>query len=104
MSDDTVDSHELLRLARQGNAEALGRLLERYRSAFSRLAQRQLHGPITARVGASDLVQQTVLEDPRDFAQFRGTVEQELLAWLERILDHNLARVIRDHAGLQKRD
>lgn len=104
MNDEPSETRELLRLARQGDAEALGRLLERYRSYFGRQAERQLHGRIAARVGASDVVQQTFLEAHRDFAGFRGSAEPELLAWLECILNHNLARVIRDHLGLQKRD
>ena len=104
MSDEMSEARELLRLARHGDAEALGRLLERYRGDLGRLAQRQLHGRLAARLSASDVVQQTFLEAHRDFAQFRGSAEPELLGWLQRILEHNLARVIRDHAGLHKRD
>ncbi|MBV9125325.1 MAG: sigma-70 family RNA polymerase sigma factor, partial [Planctomycetes bacterium] len=104
MNNEPSEIQALLSRARQGDAQAVGQLLEHYRAVFHRRAQRQLHGPIAARVGASDVVQQTFLEAHRDFGQFRGAAEPELLVWLERILDHNLARVIRDHAGLQKRD
>jgi len=94
----------LLEQARQGDREALGRLLETQRAALHRLAERQLHGPITARVDASDIIQQTFLEAHRDFPQFAGLEARELAAWLQIILDHKVAGAIRDHTLLQKRN
>jgi RNA polymerase sigma-70 factor (ECF subfamily) len=95
---------DLLERARQGDREALGRLLEGQRAALHRLAERQLKGRIAARVGASDVLQQTFLEAHRCFAQFAGRDAQDLAAWLHVILDHKVAAAIRDHAMLQKRN
>src|SRR5262245_54469672 len=72
----------LLEQARQGDREALGRLLETQRAALRRLAERQLHGPITVRVDASDIIQQTFLEAHRSFPQFAGGDSRELAGWL----------------------
>jgi RNA polymerase sigma-70 factor (ECF subfamily) len=94
----------LLEQARQGDREALGRLLETQRAALRRLAERQLHGPITVRVDASDIIQQTFLEAHRSFPQFAGLEARELAAWLQIILDHKVAGAIRDHTLLQKRN
>jgi RNA polymerase sigma-70 factor (ECF subfamily) len=94
---------ELLAQARQGDPEALGRLLEAQRPALSRLAERQLVGRIAVRVAASDIVQQTFLEAHRSFPQFAGSDARDWIAWLQGILEHKLAGAIRDHALLQKR-
>ena len=56
-----------------------------------------------AKVDASDLVQQTMLEAHRGFADFRGTSEGEWLAWLRQILAHNAADFIRRYRGTEKR-
>ncbi|HEY7156994.1 MAG TPA: sigma-70 family RNA polymerase sigma factor [Gemmataceae bacterium] len=94
----------LLEQARQGDREALGRLLETQRAALHRLAERQLHGPVTVRVDASDIIQQTFLEAHRGFPQFAGLDARELATWLQIILDHKVAGAIRDHTLLQKRN
>jgi RNA polymerase sigma-70 factor (ECF subfamily) len=89
--------------ARNGDGEALGRLLEAQRSTLHRLAERQLETRIAARVDASDIIQQTFLEAHRSFEQFAGQDVRQLTAWLKGILDHKVAGAIRDHALLQKR-
>lgn len=95
---------ELLQQARQGNREALGRLMETQRPALRRLAERQLDGRIAARVAASDIIQETFLQAHRSFEQFAGQDARELTAWLHGILDHQVALAVRNHALLQKRD
>jgi RNA polymerase sigma-70 factor (ECF subfamily) len=53
-------------------------------------------------VDSSDLVQEAFLEAHRDFVQFAGSTEAELLAWLRRILARNLADTARyQTAGLR---
>ena len=101
---EVVGAKKLLEQARQGDREALGRLLEAQRAALHRLAERQLVGRIAVRVDASDIVQQTFLEAHRSFGQFAGVHARELAAWLQSILDHKVAGTIRDHALLQKRN
>jgi len=101
---EVVGAKTLLEQARQGDREALGRLLEAQRAALHRLAERQLVGRIAVRVDASDIIQQTFLEAHRSFRQFAGQDARQLVAWLEGILDHKIAGVIRDHALLQKRN
>ncbi len=103
MNEDAVTASDLLRRARQGDREALGRLLEQYRPDLQHLAERRLGGRVAVRVGASDIVQQTFLEAYRSFPQFLGAEEREWAAWLQVILEHNVAGAIRDHALLQKR-
>ena len=89
--------------ARNGAQDALGHLLEGFRQYLLLIANRQLPADIRPKVGASDLVQETFLEAQRDFAQFHGLNEDELRAWLARILLNNLANVIRQYRGTEMR-
>jgi RNA polymerase sigma-70 factor (ECF subfamily) len=104
MKDDALTPAGLLEQALRGDREALGRLLEAQREALHRLAERQLEGRIAVRVDASDIIQQTFLEAYRSFPQFAGRDARELAAWLQGILNHKVASVIRDHTLLQKRN
>src|SRR3712207_1376867 len=70
--------------------------LGRFRDYLLLLARAQLDPRLQGKVGASDVVQQTLLEAHRDAAQFRGSTSGELAAWLRRILARNLANAARD--------
>lgn len=94
---------ELLSRARQGDAEALGTLLQSYRNHLRVLAEQRLGARVRARVDASDIVQQTLLEAQRDLPAFRGELEEELLAWLNRILQNNVYQTVQQHLAVQKR-
>jgi RNA polymerase sigma-70 factor, ECF subfamily len=89
--------------ARAGSQQALGEVLEACRGYLLTVANRQLDPQVRAKGGASDLVQETFLEAQRDFAQFRGTSEAELRAWLGRLLVNNLANFARHYRGTGKR-
>jgi RNA polymerase sigma-70 factor, ECF subfamily len=77
--------------------------LNRYRDYLLLLARVQLDPRWQAKLGASDLVQETLLEAHRDAGQFRGHTEAERMAWLRAILARNLANTVRD-LRRQRRD
>ena len=93
----------LLRRCRAGETPAREQLFERYRHYLQALARAQLGRHLRTKCDPSDLVQQTLLEAHRDFAAFQGEHEPELLAWLRRILAHNLFNEAR-HFGARQRD
>ena len=93
----------LLPAAREGDAESLDRLLELYRNYLKLLARAQLRASLQVRVDPSDLAQVTLIDAHRGFAQFRGQTEQELTAWLRKILVRKLADQVKRHRS-QKRD
>jgi RNA polymerase sigma-70 factor (ECF subfamily) len=98
------DPEELLGLARAGSAPALGQLLELYGSYLVLLARLQIGRRLQGKVDAADLVQDTFLEAHRHFAEFRGTVEAELVCWLRQILAGVVANLVRRYYGTQRRD
>jgi RNA polymerase sigma-70 factor (ECF subfamily) len=88
-------SPELIESARGGSPEALGALLELCRPYLLDVANKELPEDLKAKAGGSDLVQQTFLEASQGFGEFHGSTEAELLAWLRRILLHNVANFTR---------
>jgi RNA polymerase sigma-70 factor (ECF subfamily) len=104
MSVPDADPEQLLRLARAGDGQALGQLLELYRNYLLLLARTEIGRRLQGKVDAADLAQETFLAAHRDFAQFRGTTEAELVSWLRRILAANLVDLIRRYCGARRRD
>jgi RNA polymerase sigma-70 factor, ECF subfamily len=61
-------------------------------------------GPeLRAKVGPSDLVQETFLAAHRDRAAFRGKTRAQMRAWLREMLECRLANVRRDYLVREKR-
>jgi RNA polymerase sigma-70 factor (ECF subfamily) len=94
---------ELLARARGGDQTALGLLFHLSRNYLRIVARARVHDWLQAKVDASDLVQQTLLEAHRDFERFRGATPAEWLAWLRRSLEHNAADSVRRYQGTDKR-
>lgn len=103
-NSSSVPSERLLREVRGGKAELLGPLLDSYRNYLRLLATTQIDGKLQARISASDLVQETMLGAYRDFDQFRGDSERQLLAWLRQILINRLHVFVQKQVLSQKRD
>lgn len=94
---------ELLDRARAGDAAAMERLFAFCRSYVAIAAKAEMASWLRAKVDASDLVQQTMLEAHRGLKNFRGRTEAEWLTWLRRILAHNAADFVRQYHGVEKR-
>jgi RNA polymerase sigma-70 factor, ECF subfamily len=93
----------LIDRARQGDDSARQRLFSVGRDYMGLVARAQVESWLRAKVDASDVVQQTMLEAHRDFTRFEGSSEKEWLGWLRRILSHNLADFVRQYRGTSKR-
>src|SRR5262249_55786718 len=89
--------------ARRGSAAALGQVLETCRAYLLAIANQELDAELKAKVGPSDVVQDSFLEANRDFEKFNGRTQEDLRAWLRRILLHNVANVRRQFQETEKR-
>jgi RNA polymerase sigma-70 factor (ECF subfamily) len=103
MAELVRDTERWLTAAKAGDSDALGQALESCRNYLLMVADKELDPKLKAKGGASDIVQQTFLEAQQAFARFEGGSEQELLAWLRRMLLNNVANFRRHWAGTDKR-
>lgn len=101
--DARDDIAALLAAARRGLPDALGRIFEVARGHLLQLAERELPPELRAKLGPSDLVQETAIEMQRDFARFTGTTSEECFAWLREILRNNAVDAVRHYRDRLKR-
>jgi RNA polymerase sigma-70 factor, ECF subfamily len=80
-----------------------GRMLERCRQYLLMIANEVIGPELQAKVGPSDLVQDTFLEAQRHLAIFRGKTDAELRAWLRKILECRLSNIRRAYLVREKR-
>lgn len=102
MCAESTTQH-LLILARAGDTDAFGQLLEQYRSYLWIIAHRYLDDRLRRRIDPADLVQITFLEAQRDLGSFRGQEPAAFVAWIRNILRNNLATAVARHVVTQKR-
>jgi RNA polymerase sigma-70 factor (ECF subfamily) len=81
-----------------------GAALEAHRDYLTILARMQIGRHLQGKVDPADVVQETFLHAVRDFAQFRGSSDSELAAWLRQILAARMADQVRRYCGTQGRD
>jgi RNA polymerase sigma-70 factor (ECF subfamily) len=98
------DAEQLMKLARQGDPDALGLLWEHYRGYLRLLARLQIYRRLQGKADASDMVQETFLQANLGFDDFEGQSEGQLLQWLRKILASRLAGLVRRYYQTQQRD
>lgn len=101
--DGDLSTTQLVIASKEGNNDALGRLLEQYRGYLLMLAHRYLSATLRRRVDPSDIVQLTFLEAKRDLGSFRGNSPAEFAGWLRGMLKNNVATAVTHHVTTQKR-
>jgi len=97
MMGDEAWPDRLIAEARRGDEAASGKLMELYRNYLRLVARSLIGGALKVKLDPSDLVQETFLKAHRDFAQFAGGTERELVAWLRQILVRSLANQAKHH-------
>jgi RNA polymerase sigma-70 factor (ECF subfamily) len=103
-SDIDAEMELILRSALSGDELSRQRIIESCRTYLLAIAQGYLDDPLRAKIGSSDIVQETCIKAHAAFDQFRGQSYPELLAWLRQCLANNLADVRRKYRGAQQRD
>jgi RNA polymerase sigma-70 factor (ECF subfamily) len=90
--------------AQEGDREALGEVFEKLRPYLRSRAQEQLDRQLQVKVSPSDVVQETLLEAHRGFAEFHGKSRAELVVWVQGVLNHRIQTAYRKYRGTDKRD
>ncbi len=90
-----TDFEQLLLAARQGDAAAIGCLLEQHRERLRGIAQERLPDHLHAKLSASDVVQQTYLDIHQRFPAFKGESRPSFIAWLRTSLLNHLRDEVR---------
>jgi RNA polymerase sigma-70 factor (ECF subfamily) len=99
----TTDVPSLLAQARSGCATAVARLLQEYRPFLLLLADQEIPPDVRAKVGLSDLVQDTLLSAHRGLPGFAGTTAAEFRSWLRLILAHQATNLVNHFRHTAKR-
>lgn len=102
--DARGDIRDLLDAARRGGPDAIGQIFEAAHGHLLQLADRELPAELRAKIGPSDVVQETAVDMHRDFPQFTGTTAEECFAWLREILRHNVVDAVRHYRESLKRN
>lgn len=97
------DTQELLAEARQGDSDAVNRLLERHRSALRRMVQMRLDQRVQRRVDVSDVVQDVMVEANRRLADYLGDPPMSFHLWLRQIARDRIIDAHRRHRASAKR-
>jgi len=97
------EAKSLITWAKAGDEEALGRLMDLFRGYLLTVAAGELSNQARAKVGPSDVVQDTFLEAYRVFVNFQGEGVEEFRAWLRAILRHKVTDLHDRYLGAQMR-
>ena len=80
----------LVDAARNGCERSLSEIISRLHGYLLLIANGQTHDQLQAKFGASDIVQNSLMDAYVGIAQFNGSTEAEMRAWLKSIVLHNL--------------
>jgi RNA polymerase sigma-70 factor (ECF subfamily) len=93
----------LLDGAKQGNADAVNRLMERHRDALRRMVQMRLDQKIQRRVDVSDVVQDVLVEANRRLKDYLANPGMSFHLWLRQIAKDRIIDAHRRHRASAKR-
>src|SRR6266436_7858002 len=103
MWENTSETQQLLDQARQGDAAAVERLLTAHREPLRRMIGLRLDPALAARVDASDIVQDVLLEAHRRLSDYLRNPVMPFHLWLRHIARDHLIDAHRRHRQAQRR-
>jgi RNA polymerase sigma-70 factor (ECF subfamily) len=95
MWPDQEKTVELLAGAREGDHDAVNRLMDRHRDSLHRMVRCRLNQGVARRVDASDIVQDSLLTASRRLAEYLQSPKIPFHAWVRQIARDRLADVYR---------
>jgi RNA polymerase sigma-70 factor (ECF subfamily) len=103
MASDSLDTRELLDLARGGDRNAVERLLEQHRASLRRMIDLRLDPALAGRLDASDIVQEVMLEASRRLGQYLDKPIMPFQIWLRHLAKDHIIDAHRRHRKAQRR-
>ena len=98
------DEQQLCRKAADGDANALGQLLDHYSRRLSRMVHLRLTPDLQRRVDESDILQEAFVDAAAQITTYVPSPDCPFYFWLRNIVNCRLAEAYRRHMGAQKRD
>jgi RNA polymerase sigma-70 factor, ECF subfamily len=104
MTDSSqTDTDQLLRQVADGCTRAVDQLLARHRRQLRRMIGVRMDGRVAARVDASDVVQETLMEAARQLPEYLEQRPLPFYPWLRQIAWKRLERLHQRHVVAQRR-
>src|SRR5271154_668213 len=103
MWPDTPKTQEMLDKAKQGEVDAVERLLTTHREPLRRMIDLRLDPALAARVDASDIVQDVLLEAHRRLSDYLRNPVMPFHLWLRHIAKDHIIDSHRRHRQAQRR-
>src|SRR5213592_100501 len=103
MWPETPQTQEMLEQARRGEADAVERLLATHREPLRRMIDMRLDPALAARVDASDIVQDVLLEAHRRLSDYLRNPTMPFHLWLRHIAKDHVIDAHRRHRLAQRR-
>ena len=104
MWPDSQNTAQLLAKARQGDGDAVNRLLERHREAVRRMIDLRMDQVLKRRVDASDIVQEVMIEANRRLRHYLEDPVMPFHLWLRQMAKDRLIDAHRRHRGAARRN
>lgn len=101
---DSENTNFLVMKAAAGDGDALARLMSQYSDRLKRMIALRLDRRLRGRVGASDIVQEALIEAERRLSDYARNPPMGFFLWLRAIAADKLLNAHRAHLGTQKRD
>jgi RNA polymerase sigma-70 factor, ECF subfamily len=103
-SDSSVETKDIERRLRSGDAEALAELFSRERERLWRVIQFRLAEPLRGRLEPDDVLQDAFLAASQRLKHYADSPATSPFIWLRMIVNQTLVDLHRQHLGTQKRD
>ncbi|MBI4603535.1 MAG: sigma-70 family RNA polymerase sigma factor [Planctomycetes bacterium] len=103
MWPDATETQELIAKAREGDPGAVDRLLARHREALRRMVELRLDRAEAARVDASDVLQETLLEASRRLPEYLRDPAMPFHLWIRHIARDRIIDAHRRHRAAGRR-
>jgi RNA polymerase sigma-70 factor (ECF subfamily) len=104
MRENESVSDDLLRRAKEGDAEARTELFAHHRERLRQMVRLRLDRRLYGRIDPSDVLQEAYIDFARRFPEYAANASLPFYLWLRNLTGQRLIDLHRQHLGAQMRD